>query len=680
MFSVSYKWIIEILSKNISFDEILRILNLQGFEVKSIDDLDDGDHIITIEVKANRPDMLSHFGVAREIASFLDINLNDPIFNTNFEPDPCDISINIDESICDCYYSACINGIDNSVDVPEYIKHRLSIFGIDSINPVVDISNYVSIEYGQPSHIYDRDNINGNYLSICKNDKSEKFISLAEKELELTSDDIVIKDSSGTICVAGIIGSSRDSVSKFSKNIMIESAVFSRIPIRMTSKRLKVSTLSSFRFERGVDPWYSLSILNLICHKIQEICGGKLFGLFKYKSDKLKPNKINLRVDKSNNILGVSLTIDEVIKCLSRYSFYCEAIDSNNISVSIPSFRLDVEREIDLVEEIARSFGYDNIDPKNLCNDLVYRINNLHENIQTLKSLFVGFGFNEVISYAFIPESMTKFFDFNDYVILQNPLSNLYSLMRPGMIYSLLSSLVYNYSIGNYDALLFEIGRTYHKNDKSDTSVDEIDSLGFIISGNKINSGFGIVKPIKYNFYDLTSYISNIFNEFNQKIEYKPKKINYLENSYEITSNNESIGFFGIVSRDKFANVLSNIKLIKNEVLYCELNLNKIRFNKKVIKFKSDFPSIIRQYNLICKKNSSFKEISEYIGSFDNSINDISVKDVYEDKKMNNDEHSLLIEIRYRLESRTLSTEEIEKIESDLLDNLLNKFGMKIKM
>ena len=680
MFAVSYKWIIEILNKNISFDEILRVLNLQGFEVKSIDDLDDGDHIITIEVKANRPDMLSHFGVAREIASFLDIHLEEPTFDVNFDSDPCDISINIDSSICDCYYSACINGIDNSVDTPEYIKHRLSIFGIDSINPVVDISNYVSIEYGQPSHIYDRDNINGNCLSIYKNDKSEKFVSLAEKELELTSDDVVIKDSSGTVCVAGIIGSSRDSVSRSSKNIMIESAVFSKIPIRMTSKRLKISTLSSFRFERGVDSWSSLSMLNLICKKIQEICGGKLFGLFKYKSDKLKQNKIDLRVDRSNNILGISLTANEMVEYLNKYLFCCEVIDNNNISVSIPSFRLDIEREIDLIEEIARSFGYDNIDPRNLCNDLVYRVNNLHENIQKLRSLLVGFGFNEVINYAFVPESMAKLFDHTDHVILQNPLSNLYSLMRTEMIYSLLSSLVYNYSIGNYDDSLSEIGRTYHKNDKSETLVDEIDSLGFIISGNKINSGFGVTKSIKYNFYDLTSYIINIFNEFNQQIEYKLKKSNYLENSYDIISNNESVGFFGIVSKNKFTNILPNVKLIKNEILYCELNINKIKFDKKVMKFKSEFPSIVRQYNLICKKTSSFKDISKCINSFNDSINEVSVKDVYEDSKMSNDEHSLLIEIKYRLESRTLSAEEVEKIESDLLSNLSDKFGMRIKM
>ena len=681
MFAVSYKWIIEILSENISFNTILEVLNLQGFEVKSVENLDDGDHIITIEVKANRPDMLSHFGVAREIASFLDIDLKEPysIKNNNIESD--NFKIEIDKSVCDCYYCIGIDGVDNSIETPEYIKHRLKIFGLEPINIVVDISNYAILEYGQPTHIYDRDKINGNCLNICKNEKSEKFISLSDKEISIEPDDIVIKDSEKTICMAGIIGSSDDAVNKNTKRIVIESACFSQIPIRVASKRTKTSTLASFRFERGVDPKNSYNVLSIISKKITDLCGGHLVHFFKYESDNLLQKNINLRVNRVNDILGTSISINEISKCLDKYSFKCQIVDENNISVSIPSFRLDVNREIDLIEEVARSYGYDNINPANLLSYSVYRPNQLHDNIDIIKSLLIGFGFNEVINYSFIPDAICDIcnIDKSQCVVLQNPLSNLYNLMRPNMLFSLLSSFVYNYSIGNLDVSLFEIGKIYKNSKESENLSSEINSLGFIFSGNKIESGFGIVKSIKYDFYDLVSYLKSIFDKFNMNLNFELKPVSYLENCYQIMSNNQKIGYLGTIIKSQFTKILPNIKLVKNEIFYCELNLEKIELTKKVLKFESIFPSIIRQYNFMCSKKLSFIDVFNYINNFDDSVNEVLVKDVYEDSKMNPEEHSVLIEIKYRLESRTLSAEEIEKLERNLLENLSSKFGMKIK-
>ena len=680
MFAVSYKWITEILNENISFDTILRVLNLQGFEVKSVDDLEDGDHIITIEVKANRPDMLSHFGVAREIASFLDIDLIEPSCSiNNIESD--NFKIDIDKSLCDCYYSVCIDNIDNSIETPEYIKHRLKIFGLESINLVVDISNYIILKYGQPTHVYDRDKISGNYLNICKSEKSEKFISLSNKEVSIEPNDIVIKDAEKTICIAGIIGSSDDAVSKNTKRIVIESACFSQIPIRMAAKRTKTSTLASFRFERGVDPRNSYNILSIISKKITDLCGGHLVHFFKYESNDLSQKNINLRVNRVNDILGTSIDINQISRCLEKYSFKCKIVDENNISVSVPSFRLDVNREIDLIEEVARSYGYDNIDPINLLSYSVYRPNQLHENLDSIKSLLVGFGFNEVINYSFIPDSICDIcnIDKSQCVILQNPLSNLYNLMRPNMLFSLLSSLVYNYSIGNSDLSLFEVGKIYKNNRESANLSSETNSLGFIFSGIKIESGFGIIKPIKYDFYDLVSYVKSIFNKFNMDINFELKSVDHLENYYQIISNNHNIGYLGTVVKSKFSKLLPNIKLVKSDIFYCELNLENLKSTKKVLKFESSFPSIIRQYNFICSKKLSFADIFNYINNFDISINEVLVKDVYEDSKMNPEEHSVLIEIKYRLESRTLSAEEIEKLEKNLLENLSSKFKIRIK-
>lgn len=251
--------------------------------------------------------------------------------------------------------------------------------------------------------------------------------------------------------------------------------------------------------------------------------------------------------------------------------------------------------------------------------------------------------------------------------------------MRPNMLFSLLSSLVYNYSIGNLDVSLFEVGKIYENNRESENLSSETNSIGFIFSGNKIESGFGIVKPIKYDFYDLVSYLKSIFDRFNMSCNFDLKPVDYLKNCYQIVSNNKNIGYLGIVVKSKFSKILPNIKLVKNKVFYCELNLEEIKYTKKVLKFESSFPSIIRQYNFICSKKLSFIDIFNYINNFDNSINEILVKDVYEDSNMNPEEHSVLVEIKYRLESRTLSAEEIEKLEKNLLENLSSKFEIKIK-
>ena len=423
---------------------------------------------------------------------------------------------------------------------------QLKLFDINLINAVVDISNYISIELGQPTHAYDRDKIFGNYLNVCVNDKSRKFTSLDRSELTIEKGDIIICDKKQPLNIAGIIGSSLSEIDKSSTKIAIESASFSKVPVRISSRRLKVSSLASFRFERGVDPLSSYKINKIFAERILEICGGKVSYYFEYLSDKLEEKKINLRINRVNSILGTSLNIDEISSSLSKYSFICEK-DGENLRVKIPSFRLDVEEEIDLIEEVARSVGYDSITPQNMNIVSNYNPNLIYEHFDSIRNVLNGFGFNEVINYSFVHEDMQKILELNreECVFLQNPLSNSYSLMRPNLLYSLLYSSSYNYSIGNCDISLYEIGRSYIKDNAIDTSIREENKLSFIISGNRLNAGFNIQKNIKFDFYDLTSYIHNIFDFFNMKYEFKRLDCSFLSNSYNIINNNKTIGFFG---------------------------------------------------------------------------------------------------------------------------------------
>ena len=681
MFAVSLNWLCEILNTNISLDDMMSAFNIQGFEVKSIDQVGD-DYLITIEVKANRSDMLSHYGVAREVASFMNIEFED--FSSNLKLDDSDerkkLGVSVDKSICDYFCIIRIDGIDNSVKTPDYVRKRLEFFGINSINAVVDISNYIAIEMGQPTHAYDFDKIHGGYLSVCENKKEQKFTTLAGTSTDLKQGDILVCDDEKPLCIAGIIGSSNSEVDENSKNIVIESAVFSKVPVRVTSRRLKISSLASFRFERGVDPLGSFTINKIFAERIIKICGGKITYHFESSTRDVQEKLIDLRISRVNLLLGTRLNLDKVSKCLERYCFKCEKKQDDVLSVKIPSFRLDIEREVDLIEEVARSISYDNISPSNMNIVANYIPNKVYERFDVIRNILNGFGLNEVINYTFIPGEICKIMNLNneDCVFLQNPLSNMYDLMRTSLLYSLLYSLSYNYSVGYYNLALYEIGRTYKKDNSSETLSSEENISSFIVSGNRIDSGFGIGKSIKFDFYDMISYLKNIFSIFNMNYDFKKFDCDYLENSYNVMSNDEKIGFVGKVVKNKFLKLLPNLKLVKDDIFYCEISIDKIEEKNKIQKFESKFPSVARMYNLICSKSVSVKDIKNAIFNCGKEIYSIDIKDVYKDG-IDSEHQALLFEICFWLSERTLRIEEVESLESKILEKLDLLYGIKIK-
>lgn len=681
MFAVSLNWLCEILKTKISLDDMMSAFNIQGFEVKSIDQISD-DYLITIEVKANRSDMLSHYGVAREIASFMNIKFEN--FKSKLELESVDVSkkveVHVNENVCDYFCIIRIDGVDNSVRTPDYIKKRLEFFGINSINAVVDISNYIAIEMGQPTHAYDFNKIHGNCLHVCENKKDQKFTTLAGTSVDLKQGDILVCDDQKPLCVAGIIGSSNSEVDEQSKSIVIESAVFSKVPVRVASRRLKISSLASFRFERGVDPLNSFNINKIFAERILDICGGRITYHFEHSSKVVKEKNIDLRINRVNSILGTNLNTDTISNCLEKYCFKCEKKVDNVLSVKIPSFRLDIEREVDLIEEVARSIGYDNIAPSNMNVMANYRPNHVYERFDVIRNTLNGFGFNEVINYAFIPGEVCKIMNLKseDCIFLQNPLSNLYDLMRTNLLYSLLYSLSYNYSIGNCNLSLYEIGRAYKRVDSSETLSSEENLASFVISGNRIDSGFGVGKNIKFDFYDMTSYLRGILSSFNMEYDFEKLDCDYLENSYSIMSKKGCIGFVGKVVKNKFLKLLPNLKLIKDNIFYCEINIDKIEEKNKLQKFESKFPSVVRMYNLICSKNISVKKIEDAISECGKEVYSIKVKDVYKNG-IDSAHQAILFEICFWLSERTLKIEEIENLESKILSKLESLYKIKIK-
>lgn len=688
MFKFSFDWLKEYLGADVKFNEVLKMLGAQGFEFQGEQKVGD-DTVTAIEVKANRPDMLSHIGIAREIKAFCGEKIPIParadikINNENFP-----VKINVkDSKVCRRFSGIVINNIDNTVPTPAHIKHRLEALGINLVNIVVDITNYVMIDMGQPMHSYDIDKLGGRELNIDKAQKESKIITLGNNEAVTKPGDIIISDSKNILCVAGIIGAQNASVTEKSSNVLLEGAVFDEIDVRLTSRRLKISTPSSFRFERGVNSDYTLDILLKCAQMIKEICGGEILNeAFDFYPNKTEIHFLNLSVKNNNTLLGVELSSKTIISYLEKYNFKCTEIDSDTIKVQVPSYRLDVKKEVDLIEEVARIHGYDNIEAVMPTIMTQYNKNEIWSKMDVLRANLVGLGFSETINYSFIPSDMMNVLGIepNDIrysdLTLQNPIAGAYSLMRPTMVFSLLNCLSYNYSIGNSNLGLFELGRVYFKDSNYDTGCREVNTCAFIMSGVRAPRGWGYDKDVKYNYYDLLNYLKILFDVFGQKFELKPKDYKFCEDGscYNIVVNDNAIGFIGELNKQKLSKI-QNVKLIKDKIFYCEFYIKDITEKVKKIEFESKYPPVKRLYNLVHKKNICAAEIAEIIKSSNEIVRSVAVKDLYQDKNLNENEHAVLYEVNYCSKTSTLTSEEIEEVENIFLKTFSEKFQAHLK-
>lgn len=389
----------------VDYDELIEWLRYQGFEIASIEKVDD-DTLIEIEVKANRPDMLSVEGVLREV--YISKELSSPKnldadVKLNFSANnklSHDIVISSDD--VHRYCGVEITNIDNTVKTPDYIVDTLTKLGIPSINAVVDISNYVLVLIGQPSHVFDTDKING-AITVANTTETTKFLTLNSSEIEFPTGSLLISDDEKPVCAAGIIGSPNAEITKDTKNIIIESANFDHIIIRTTSKKTHVSTMASYRYERGVNTELCYAGARMLTKLITDICGGAVnTNAFCYVDKEYKPETLTLSTERTNSILGTSLYPDEIADMLRRCYFDVTVIDGTTMQVTVPAFRLDIEIDSDLIEEVGRIYGYHNIEPQPIKMYAPYVENPINKNANELRNMMVGHGFIEVLTYGFI--------------------------------------------------------------------------------------------------------------------------------------------------------------------------------------------------------------------------------------------------------------------------------------
>lgn len=693
MFKFPFNWLKAVSDTDISYDGLLQWLSEQGFEIASLEKVGD-DTLIEIEVKANRPDMLSVAGVLREV--YISKNLPAPKV---FDEDVClsfdksnklSHEIRISSPDVHRYCGVEITDIDNTVETPAYILDVLQKLGVPHINPVVDISNYVLLLIGQPSHVFDTDKLSG-AITVGNIAEPMKIMTLNGSETEFPAGALIISDDEKPICAAGMIGTPNAEITESTKNIIIESASFDHIIIRTTSKKTHVSTMASYRYERGVDTEMSYIGARILTKMITDICGGRVnTKAFEYKDAEYAPRVLKLTTERTNSVLGTKLFPDEIAEMLRRCYFEVKPLDGTAMEVTVPSFRLDIELDVDLIEEVGRIYGYHNIEPQPIKLYAPYRENPINKNANILRNIMTGFGFFEVLTYGFIPSNAMSVLNISEGSLyhgdikILNPLSNYFELMRPTMAYNLIQTAANNLALGKSDIKIFELGKTFKRYPGHEDSYDdytEKNMFAALLTGAKCGKGFGASKEIKYSVYDLTALVRAVFGEYGISIDIKSSDAFGMFEAgagAEILANGKHIGIFGKVSK-KVLNAFENGKLAKDDVLYFEFCYEELSEIKKSISYETSFPSVVREYNFIVKNGTHFADYGKVITDESDLIVSAKPVDVYFGAGVEKGSSAVLLSVEYNAVSRTLSAEEIETVENGFKKKLSEKYGIELK-
>ncbi|MEK6647641.1 MAG: phenylalanine--tRNA ligase subunit beta, partial [Candidatus Firestonebacteria bacterium] len=615
----TYNWLKEHIDLNIKPEELTAKLISSGLNVESVQETKD-DFIFDVEITPNRPDYLSVRGIARLLSAVLNLQLK-PI-NLNLKEDANShtkdfIKIDIPEinsgqvlnsQLCKRYTARVL--LDVKVEEsPEWLRTHLLAVGIRPINNIVDITNFVMIDLGHPLHPFDYDLITGKQIIIRTAMPKETITTLDGIKRELADNMLVIADSSKPIALAGIMGAENTQITSSTKNVLLESAYFHPSNIRNSAKLLKLSTEASYRFERGTDYEGLVLALNKTAELINSIAHGKIAKeMIDIYPKKFQPVQINLRPNRTNKILGIDIDTNIQTKILSSLGFIVEQPSHianigqpSRLSITVPSFRVDVQREIDLIEEIAQIFGYDKIEkelPKiSISNTYDYNEKKNYDISESIKNTLVGCGFNEVINYGLVNSSQLDILQDSNrnqsgksllQIKLINPLTNDWNVMRTTLLPCLLSNVATNINHKNLNLKLFELGKVFFY--ENNQPIEKI-SLGIILTGF-YHRQWWQEKAKESTLYDLKGIIELILK--NIGINSVP------ENNIEILN--------------ELSPEILKIWDIKQPVYFAEFNIDKLIKHSNFKKYYSPlarYPEIRRDIAIIVDKNISHETLQK---------------------------------------------------------------------
>ena len=644
------------------------------------------DVIFEIAVTPNRPDALSHVGVARDLSAIFNRDLHLPeivLKESKIKANEIASVEIIDQKNCPRYSAKVVLNVQIK-ESPEWLKNRLAKIGLRPINNVVDVTNFILHELGQPLHAFDLDLLEGKKIIVKSTEQEKEFITLDSKVRKLPQNTLMICDAKREVAIAGIMGGENSEINPSTKNILIESAYFNPSSIRRTSKALQLSTDSSYRFERGTDPSITKYAAERAAQLIFELAGGEVAeGIIDIYPKIIERKEITLRYSRVNKILGYEISKEKIHQILSRLGLALKDLDENSLLVSVPTFRPDIEREIDLIEEIARINGYDNIPVVPKINITLEKKVDQQKFEDDVRNIISSFGFYEMINNPLESEWEARLT--GNPIFLANPQSAEMSCLRTSLFAGGLNSVKRNLNFGIRNMMLFEIGNVFEK--KSDLLINTFDDISekqnliLILSGKEEEKTWYSDEKF-FDFYSLKGFV----NSFTQKISLDNQLTDlYYSSENEIYSyyftknfNNQLVGVGGKVKKD----VLSKFD-INQDVFVFEFDLSalkKIAPDVKKYIEPPKFPKIIRDFAFVFDKSVQYLDVKNFIlEKASKLLKKVELFDIFESETLGGNKKSMAFTLEYFDESRTLTEDEVEKDFNYLISEISKKFNAKLR-
>ena len=659
------------------------------------------DYVLEVDITPNRVDATSHFGVARDLAAYLKQNgkpanlkrLSVDAFKIDDEVPAIEVVVENKEA-CLRYSGITIKNVTVK-ESPEWLQNRLKVIGLRPINNVVDITNYILHGVGQPLHSFDADKIKGNKVVVRSATEGAKFVTLDGVERTLTDRDLMICNVEEPMCIAGVFGGLDSGVTEQTKNVFLESATFHPTWIRKTARRFGLNTDASFRYERGLDPNQTVEVMKRAALLIQEVAGGTITGAIQdIYPVPVAPYRVELTYDKVNTLIGKVIPVETVKSILESLEMKIVSETAEGLVIDVPVYRIDVQRDVDVIEDILRIYGYNNVEfsdnvKSNLSyqtpTDRSYKLQNL------ISEQLCGCGFNEILNNSLTRSAYydnLSTYPVSHCVMLMNPLSADLNCMRQTLLFGGLESVEHNAKRKNGNIRFFEFGNCYDYNidhKKEDETLAEFSEdyrLGLWVSGSRVDNNWAHPNE-KSSVYELKAYVENILVRLGvnlQKVIFGNLANDIYSAGLSITtSSGRQLGTMGIVS-PKICKELD----IETDVYYAELSwtllMKEIKKSKVTFSEISKFPAVKRDLALLLEKNVQFAEIEKIATESERKLlKDVALFDVYEGKNLPAGKKSYAVSFYLQDEGKTLNDKQIDAIMKKIQTNLEQKLGAQLR-
>jgi phenylalanyl-tRNA synthetase beta chain len=677
---ISINWLKDFIDVDLSASQLMDALNSIGMLVDSWEEAGE-DIILELETYANRPDTLGHIGVARELSVALNLPLKDldlplPELDEN-SADNIDIEI-YDNDLCPRYCGIVVKGVSVGPS-PEWLTDKIEAMGLSPINNVVDVSNYVLFATAQPIHMFDISKLAGRKIIVRRAKKGESFRSLEGVDVSLSPDMLVIADEQKPVALAGVIGGENSAVTETSRDVLIECAHFDPVSVRKTGKKTGIQTDANYRFERGSDISFPPKAALMAASLLSEFGGKAAKGIVDVYPKPRKNKTVMLRQRRVSELLGVDIEASFIVETLSKLEFELENKQQGVWQVQVPFFRIDIEREADLIEEIARFYGYENIpslfppltamepppDPKK-------------QQILRFRHALFHYGFDEVVNWGFAdPENQEKFQSGRKAITIRNPISTKASLLRTMLFEGLLENVAWNLNRGADGIHIFEVGNIYFW---EDNACSEQLSLGIVTAGYlgmnswqepRITTDFFHIKGACETILSLLRYEPVVFSPGQHPSLEK-------ESALSILLKGKKVGCIGSLRKD-----ICTAFSIKEPVWAAELNLSGI-FQKQPRPFEYipvvKYPKIVRDISFIADQKISYQEIKQTLKALSiPNLERFELYDRFTGASIPKGKVSLSFRFLYHHPQRTLLAEEVDGSQEKIFNSLSSKFGFQLR-